>query len=984
MSTTLPRKVNNHTQGNSGRFTVAFLLIGAFIGGFAFSTSTVLAVINHRPKITWASTGSGATLGPDQQLTSGTFSDEVYAVTDADTPSSITLTIDSSSDSSWCPTSYLSVTGTLPNLTVHWLTQPSGNGVTTITIKAVDGSSSNNYAVTSFTIQKTSTLGASFGSIPDQTVVSGGTTGALGFITAGTTAAKYITAHATSSNTTLVPSGGIAITDLNRTHTITINPASGVGYATITVSDVASGTPQRTTSFTVMVNTGAAPSISALTDVQVATLTATPAPTTVSFTVSDDNNTANLAVSATSSNALLVPNTTTNISPGGTGSSRSATITPAAGRSGASTITVAVSDNNFTRYSKFLFVVEDPNDLARKFSRSKGVFILDSSSGNNPPTDYCPTGWGYCIDYRDYNLRSYSFVDGYTLRVPWNYIENNNVANSYDFTMIDHLLGELPAGQSLSILFVGEPAYVLTGATDKWTPTVGSVDRPAPWDSYLMARWDALLSNMAGHTGPNGPLGSDTRITILNPSMPGGDSGIRDPDQVVNFVDIPSYTKEKLFMAAEHYLRTLQVNFPGRHVQIGFWKLRDENPTIGLTEWLRTALLAEFNGIVRPRVGFWREDFGTARLTAATEFVATPTAYTSTPGTTTASPLSNSEDVTWTAFQTLDSWAGLFNDDHTDKMLNATANDGYEAAFNPLDSVSMRGYKTQYFETYVADVEAAQANAPYGLQRWHTYFASLNPIEAPAGLSVALTSSSSNTITWIPVFGATSYTLERQPLGGTATIFTGITSPTYPDTGLSYGTAYAYRVKAIGSSTSDYSPSVAVFRSVSGEDGYVSYNATTMMGQVSTSGSGAAGIRTGQSTTSQGQTKGFTSFDTGQLPDTSNVIGGVFREEQGSADFTVLGPCTLEIINGSFNGTAALEVADFSYAATTVGELPKVMATNWAELDLGSVLSSINTGTGRTQFRQSFAPYGTPNTYMSWYPGDSVGNEPQLVVRYWP
>jgi hypothetical protein len=284
-------------------------------------------------------------------------------------------------------------------------------------------------------------------------------------------------------------------------------------------------------------------------------------------------------------------------------------------------------------------------------------------------------------------------------------------------------------------------------------------------------------------------------------------------------------------------------------------------------------------------------------------------------------------------------------------------------------------------------VEDANNDSNSGLNRWHDYFASLHPIEAPAGVTVTATSTTAYDISWYAVPGATSYTLVRQPLpSGSATTFTGLTTTSYSDSGLTAGTPYAYSVQATnGSSTSDYSPSGVIFRSKSTEDGYVA------SGQLNASGSGAGGIRAGQSTNAIGQMKGVISFDTGALPDGSTVLAAVLREEQGSADITALGTCSVEIINGSFNGSATLETADFTASATDpVGELPKVGVNAWAQIDLAGYLDDINIGpngtdsTGRTQFRQAFPVYGTPNTYMSWYPGESANNEPQLVIRYWP
>lgn len=1006
IQTSLPRKVSQPIHKRGRRATVAFLFIGASLGGFTLAPSTAFAV-NHRPKIVWVSNETG-TSGLNQQISgSASFANEKFAVSDVDTPNSLAVSaVVTRTAGTWATPPSVSagpISNGISTITISGGTTTGSNSASaTITVTVTEtGNPGGNSVATSFTLQRnpSNSTVPLVGSIADQTALR--TTPQPSTDLVFISDQKNVTATAAVDG----PSGVVSVSvdaPNNRSHTVHVTPGTADGTATVTIT-ATKGTTSITTSFVVMVaSTTTPPTISNLGRYQVASIipcgSPTPTPTPSTFTVGDDNNPSNLAVSATSSNATLVPNTSTNIVPGGSGTSRNVSITPACGQYGASTITIAVSDNLFTRYAQFLYVVQDPNDPAMTFGRPKGVFILDSASNHS----YTPPNWtnSYPIDLRDDSIRpdggvhtgDYGFVDGYTLRVPWISIENTNYAGQYDFKIITNALMKLPAGQKLSIILQGEPAYVDTAAANAgmaWQPQTGS-PRAVPWYSYLQERWEALLSAMEIEPSPAGgglTLATDTRLAILNPSMPGGDSGIRDPD--VSFVAMPYYTKENLLAAAEYYLSTLQNHFPGKYVQIGFWKLQDEMPPVGLTEYVRLGILSEFDGIVRPRVGFWQENLAATRLTAAPEFISPRQAYTSTPLTSFATPLADSENVTWTAFQTLDSWAGMFSDGHANNMLSGSPNDAYEAAYkpnNPADPDDKNGYKTQYFETYVADVDyEAQQPQPFlyspSLYRWHDYFASLHPIESPAGLTVTPISTTANTISWDAVYGATSYTLVRQPLpSGTAATFSGLTTTSYNDSGLTAGTPYAYKVLATnGSSTSDYSPSVVVFRSQSTEDGYVATNA------VAPNGSGAAGIRAGQASSQVGQIKGVVSFDTGALPDTSTVLAALLREEQGSADITALGPCTVEIKNGSFNNNSALETADFNAGATdTVGELPKVGANAWAELDLADYLGDINTNTGRTQFRQSFAVYGTPNTYMSWYPGESANNEPQLVLRYRP
>lgn len=88
------------------------------------------------------------------------------------------------------------------------------------------------------------------------------------------------------------------------------------------------------------------------------------------------------------------------------------------------------------------------------------------------------------------------------------------------------------------------------------------------------------------------------------------------------------------------------------------------------------------------------------------------------------------------------------------------------------------------------------------------------PLAAPAGFSAATFGSTQIGLSWAAVAGATGYTIERSPDGASgwteiATLDGWATA--YPDSGLSAGTVYRYRIRAFnGQGTSPYSsPAVA-------------------------------------------------------------------------------------------------------------------------------------------------------------------------------
>ncbi len=157
------------------------------------------------------------------------------------------------------------------------------------------------------------------------------------------TAAGALTLTATSNNSTLIPASGIVVGGTGGSRTVTITPAaSQTGTAIITVTVTDAGGLMATDTFTVTVTPpNTPPTISDVTN----QTTTGPAVGPLNFTVGDaETPAANLTVSASSSNGVLVPNG--NIVLGGSGANRTVTITPVAGQTGTTTITLTVTDAN--------------------------------------------------------------------------------------------------------------------------------------------------------------------------------------------------------------------------------------------------------------------------------------------------------------------------------------------------------------------------------------------------------------------------------------------------------------------------------------------------------------------------------------------------------------------------------------------------------------------------------------------------------------
>ncbi|MDH4377253.1 MAG: choice-of-anchor D domain-containing protein, partial [Ramlibacter sp.] len=215
-----------------------------------------------------------------------------------------------------------------------------------------------------------------------QTINEDENTGARAFAIGDVeTAAASLTVSGSSSNTTLVPNGNIVFSGSGASRSVVVTPAANqFGSATITVT-VSDGIATTSDTFVLTVNSvNDVPTISNLTDRTTNEDTSTGA---IAFTVGDvETAAAALTVTRTSSNTTLVP--TANIVLGGSGASRTVTVTPAAHQFGSATITVTVSDGSANAIDTFLLTVNAVND-APTISN-----ITDQSIGVNTLTNSLP------------------------------------------------------------------------------------------------------------------------------------------------------------------------------------------------------------------------------------------------------------------------------------------------------------------------------------------------------------------------------------------------------------------------------------------------------------------------------------------------------------------------------------------------------------------------------------------------------------------
>ena len=240
------------------------------------------------------------------------------------------------------------------------LITPVGNafGTSTITLTVSDGelATQQTFIVTVTSINDLPTLqaigdiseevGTAFNPIP------------LSFSDVETSNAN-LTFTATSDNESLIDGNGLVFTGQGTdTVKLQLNPlatATGTANITVRVTDADGGFAEQV--FTVTVDSP--PTISAIAD---KTITEGDSTGALFFTVGDGETAAiDLTLSADSSNTTLVP--VANISLGGSGVNRAVTVSPVAGLTGQSTITVTVHDASGLTATESFIVTVAPNAL---------------------------------------------------------------------------------------------------------------------------------------------------------------------------------------------------------------------------------------------------------------------------------------------------------------------------------------------------------------------------------------------------------------------------------------------------------------------------------------------------------------------------------------------------------------------------------------------------------------------------------------------
>ncbi|OAI55817.1 hypothetical protein AYO49_01070 [Verrucomicrobiaceae bacterium SCGC AG-212-N21] len=306
-----------------------------------------------------------------------------FTLGDAETAAGALLVTVGSSNPALVPVGNMQVAAHADHWSLNLAPVAHQSGSATITVTVSDGqlSASDTFVLTVMAVNDAPTLST----IANQTTEANTPTGAIPFTVGDVeTAAGSLSVGGSSSNPTLVGVGGISFggSGANRTVMVTPNPGqAGTTTITVTVSDGALSTD---TSFVLTVTPAAPvntpPTIAGLGPQTINEDTVTGP---VGFTVGDaETAAASLTVSGGTSNPALVP--VGNISFGGSGSSRTVSVTPVANQSGSATITVTVSDGQLTTPTNFVLTVNAVNDAPTVTA------IASQTAVKNTPTAAIP------------------------------------------------------------------------------------------------------------------------------------------------------------------------------------------------------------------------------------------------------------------------------------------------------------------------------------------------------------------------------------------------------------------------------------------------------------------------------------------------------------------------------------------------------------------------------------------------------------------
>ena len=292
-----------------------------------------------------------------------------------------TLTVSAvSSNPSLIPHPTVTYTSPATTGTLQLKSATNATGSATITVTVNDGQSSSNLITRAFTVTVNPVNDApALSAIPDYEILVNTPTPPIPFtVSDSDNSVSSLTFSVASTNATLVPPGNILVGGSGSERSIRVIPEPNqLGITRITVTAGSAGGLQATQTFLLTVYPpNAAPTISTLSNLVTDFYTPLVG---IRFTVGDAETAAsNLTITVTSSSQLVIPGT--NLVLAGTGASRTLTVRPVSGQTGAATVSIAVNDGRAVTKTSFRVTVQAPKARLLVMKKGAGKVTPDLST----------------------------------------------------------------------------------------------------------------------------------------------------------------------------------------------------------------------------------------------------------------------------------------------------------------------------------------------------------------------------------------------------------------------------------------------------------------------------------------------------------------------------------------------------------------------------------------------------------------------------
>ncbi|MGZ8187296.1 MAG: fibronectin type III domain-containing protein, partial [Methylosarcina sp.] len=347
----------------------------------------------------------------------------------------------------------------------------------------------------------------------------------------------------------------------------------------------------------------------------------------------------------------------------------------------ASVSSTSFADSGLTAATAYAYTVSAYDAAGNTSAQSASVSATTSSSGGNGGLGSVPAGI-YSID----TVVDKPFVDGVLIRLFWKQIERTE--GKYDFSKVASVIKQAKAlgqGVSIATIVVAAPSWLIDKTETYTDPQSGLVT--VPWDTTMLTALEKLVTALSNYQVDGIALKDHPTVRQIDAAI-GGIQSIR-------MVQPPSgYTAQKLEDGVLRSVRAWATAFPNKHLYAGLFGIGDGTKRPSTTEVIRDDLMAEFDGVNKPKLNFFQEV-----LTGAAPSLNSPLA-------TVVSDVRNETSILYQACgewknKTAWSWCYWANND--------TPDIGIGFGYN--------NFNTTYFEIYQADL----MNEAYAsqFQKWH-------------------------------------------------------------------------------------------------------------------------------------------------------------------------------------------------------------------------------------------------------------------------